>query len=609
MDTNQKKTPIVSKKKQLSLKTKQKNRMPSASEEIATSDEDDLLNSPKRCTSSTPKSNTQHQSHSTRGSFDLTNAINQFEQRKTTFAVGGLIKESKLAGTSQHGAAANSKKQTTNKNMAGAPSTSTALCNTGANKKDTISAATASTITSELLQSTVTQTKKQNIATSGAVTDSELRQLVTGASQASTPNAKSDAHSAATGVDDVQRRKKHRGGKRYQQQKLNRSLSAQTQIDSSIVPNNSNQTQSHRSNTKLPRVKPTGAQNRMASIKRQRSEGSTPPDVARQHKMRKGNTQASTSTQRPQTMAEVVQDAHLMLAVVDMPVSGIIVPFTKDNYNKIYETITAFVVSEIKKSNAVPTFDDNTYVRGVMRVRCSTPASKTWLKAAIPYIPSMWPNMSLQVFDWDKMPAPRKLLGLFPNCKMDCDTVCTVLQEMNRNISVNRWTVLSHKQSHIGTHVAFAVSEDQYQIVMGLGLKLYFGAARATFKDLSEKVSTNAAQTEQFEHGESDEPSNVMEVSEPSEDELTIIETIKNTSIESDTSVKSNDAHVVHSATLSETNDKQKQSVHPPPPDAIVQNEQNVDAHSIGATVEIAANTSCNAQQINASAPTTTSNP
>lgn len=217
--------------------------------------------------------------------------------------------------------------------------------------------------------------------------------------------------------------------------------------------------------------------------------------------------------------------------------------------------------------------------------------------------------MSLHAIENDKMPAPRKLLGLFPNCDFDCNTICTLLQEQNSNqINVGRWTILSNKKSQFGTHIAFAVSEDQYEIVKGLDFKLYFGAARASFKDISENVSAATAQRE-------DENTEIstMDITEVSDDEVTMVEKeIRNASIETDSSEIDGDAHqktTDGAPTDKSQTDEQHEAQQPSHTGAMLHTENNIQqnaAQNPGAPAELNAETkSVAAQQLDASAAQT----
>lgn len=88
----------------------------------------------------------------------------------------------------------------------------------------------------------------------------------------------------------------------------------------------------------------------------------------------------------------------------------------QDQYDKLYEAINQFMFSECGKENGMPTFSENRHVLGVMKIRCTTPASKHWLLCAVPYIPKLWNGMTLKDIDFNDLPRPKKLLGFFKNC-------------------------------------------------------------------------------------------------------------------------------------------------------------------------------------------------
>lgn len=243
------------------------------------------------------------------------------------------------------------------------------------------------------------------------------------------------------------------------------------------------------------------------TTKRNRQQGETPPDLSRITKAQRHTKAQSTPTHtvtsndvtkqpRP-SMAEVVGDANLLVAVIDMPIPGMMVPFTKEKYDIIFQKLNNAIFAELDKEAAVrstPQFSVNKFVRGHMKIRCSTPAAKSWLHAIIPYIPSLWENMSLKVVDYDKIPSPFKILGLFPKCTLDCEKVRKYLGAMNACIDIERWTVLSDSQSDIGKHIVFAVTRDQIEVLNACNFQLFFGASTANFKDISAKKDSNDAQ-------------------------------------------------------------------------------------------------------------------
>lgn len=260
-----------------------------------------------------------------------------------------------------------------------------------------------------------------------------------------------------------------------------------------------------------------------ATMKRSLQHGDTPPEVIRDSKVRKG-TQAvnqHSTTQKP-TMAEVVSDANLLVALIDMPVPDVVRPLSLEQYNKVHGAITTFMFAELNKGIPLPSFSDNKYIRGHMRIRCSTPGAKAWLSNAIQYIPALWEGMSLKLVDHDKIPQPKKVLGLFRNCFAEPSNICKMLDAMNVCIDMSRWTILSTKQSKTGTHIAFGMGEDQHEVIRSNRFKLFFGAGCADFKDISPE-NQNKARTEHEEE---------MESQSDQEDEVTIIQTDQEMEIE-----------------------------------------------------------------------------
>lgn len=294
-------------------------------------------------------------------------------------------------------------------------------------------------------------------------------------------------------------KKKRRGGKRYQEAKrLKQQLS-----NAASAASNANSDETPRNTWRDANAKPNrGAANKSQhtigarpSGKRTRTYGETPPDAVQKPKRQSTNgaVRPSTSTGGP-TMAQAVKDANLTVAIVDMPTEGIISPLTKERYDKIYASIDRFVFAEIEQGKLIPTFDENKFTRGVMKLRCSTPGAKSWLSCAVRYIPPEWPGMNLFMVDFDKIPVPVKVLGLFKNNNLNAEQILRILNSMNASVNTSRWNVIRMKTTDKGTHVVFDIDEEQHAVLSGCNFSLFFGAGTALFKDLSKKQSGTKAQ-------------------------------------------------------------------------------------------------------------------
>lgn len=98
------------------------------------------------------------------------------------------------------------------------------------------------------------------------------------------------------------------------------------------------------------------------------------------------------------------------------------------------------------------------------------------------------------VVDFDKIPLPIKVLGLFNKCNYSGEQICRMLSLMNRNVDTARWNVIRIKTSDKGTHVVFDIDEEQHAVLEGCKYNLYFGAGTAKFKVLTNKRSSADAQ-------------------------------------------------------------------------------------------------------------------
>lgn len=323
------------------------------------------------------------------------------------------------------------------------------------------------------------------------------------------------------------KRKRNRAGKRVQAKKLRQAiLDAQNALTSSdnsgmpeivqkqtaLQPSDTNKNTGNAVNRQLQQIKSS------STPKRALARGDTPPDVAHVTKRGKKNTAAHYSGTTPKpTMAEVVTDANLVLAIIDMPVPDVMVPLTKEKYDKLYQTINAFIMQSLDApgNHAIPTFGENKHTKGVMKIRCSTPASKTWISSAIRYFPPLWKDMKLKAIIFNELPRSKKVLGLFQNCTLSNENVLKMLGAMNSCIDANRWSIISRSTTAKGTHIVMSINDDQLAALHSCDFKLHFGAGTAKFKDISKKIVRADASNEaasDMDVSENDEESDDNEV-------------------------------------------------------------------------------------------------
>lgn len=331
----------------------------------------------------------------------------------------------------------------------------------------------------------------------------DIRQIVTangelnGAPVNSTQNKnfRPQLNTAKLPNDDVPRKRHRRGGKKYKEKMAKRAEREKNGQNNTTVSNttNANLQSSNQNASNMPNVSNANKfrQNLQGgkSGKRSRTSGGTPPDTIH-HNKKQMQTHATstptTSTAKP-SVAKVVVESNLVVAVYDSPAPGIILPMDKVKYNKLYVAITNTIFSDMESCSVIPTFGENKHVRGVMKVTCSTPGSKSWLFGAVDRIDALWPNMNLKVVEFNKLPKQTRVLGLFPNCTLNAEQIRQMLSAMNPHIHVGSWTILSSKSTDKGVHIAFGIDRLQLDMLSACRFKLHFGIGFALFKDISKK--------------------------------------------------------------------------------------------------------------------------
>lgn len=236
--------------------------------------------------------------------------------------------------------------------------------------------------------------------------------------------------------------------------------------------------------------------------KRNRTQGETPPDFAHVNKKGKQSQSAQVRLQPAKaSMAETVANANLTVAIVDMPVPNVLVPMTEHKYKTLYTALDKFIFESLLSdpNSNVHTFSGNMHTKGVMKIRCGTPSAKTWLTSAVQHIPNLWNGMQLAAMDFDNLPNPRKVLGLFRNNAFsNSDTIKLMGIQSKGLIDSNHWSVAERKISEHGVHMVFITNADQLAKLESNNMELPFGAGVAKFKDISKKQSNTEAQDEEM---------------------------------------------------------------------------------------------------------------
>ncbi|RYE20927.1 MAG: DUF4780 domain-containing protein, partial [Sphingobacteriaceae bacterium] len=296
--------------------------------------------------------------------------------------------------------------------------------------------------------------------------------------------------------------KKKRGGRKVREHRERMARNAaegkvqQSNTVTNQHQNSSNAVMKQKGGQDVPAAQtdqPQQANRSSAPNKRSLAKGETPPDLG--HVSKKGRTRQPPHKRIQRTQlsaavstAQAVIDANLLVAVVDMPVPGVTVPLTKEKYDALYKAIDAKVFECVcSDSSIIPRFGENVFIRGVMKLHCSTPATKSWLHSTIQDIPLLWKNMKLNVINFADLPTPNKVLGTFKNCTVGDERILFALGRLNQQINTACWTIYSINPSELGVHVTFGITDDQLVILRGLKFALHFGAGVAIFKDISSK--------------------------------------------------------------------------------------------------------------------------
>lgn len=328
-----------------------------------------------------------------------------------------------------------------------------------------------------------TRTPAAPQANKKTATLSDVRQILDANASTGAPNANTfNTHlrpplnsTSTPNKNDGAKKRTRRGGKKHKEWLARKAQRDMNSADGTMGANANEIANLHQQNLQG------------MATKRNRTVGNTPPEfVPKSKKMASNRKTPATSNAMP-TMADAVIEANLVVAIFDSPANGVLLPLDKAKYNKLYESINNAIFAHIERSSDIPTFDENKHVRGVMKVKCSTPAAKAWLVDAINCTQPLWPNMHLNVVDFDKLPQQTRILGLFTNCKIDAEHIRRMLNAMNPTLNIACWTILSSKITAKGAHVAFGIDKLQLDMLKANHFKLHFGAGSAFFKDISKK--------------------------------------------------------------------------------------------------------------------------
>lgn len=343
-----------------------------------------------------------------------------------------------------------------------------------------------------------------------------------GASSSRDGNSEQKVANEGKNDDDLKPKGRVRGGRRVREKNERKARAA----ESAAKMLNEN-----KSDTNKPPINVASRQmqqmDKKSTPKRSHVKGETPPDVTHVNKKGKASDGANKQTLiSKQTLAKAVSDANLVMAVVDSPAEGVIVPLTKDKYDGLKKAIDAFVFKciDTNMGSALPSFEVNQFTRGVMKVRCATPATKTWLSNAIVFLPKIWAGMTLKTMNFDDLPEPKKVLGLFRSCDLENDKILHYLAAQNPRLNVACWSTVSSSKSGAGLHIVFSMPEDQFEALKNLNFKLFFGSGTAMFRDISKK-----------QRGETEPNADAMDIEEENKDDENDVTIVPGNNITSST--------------------------------------------------------------------------
>lgn len=194
--------------------------------------------------------------------------------------------------------------------------------------------------------------------------------------------------------------------------------------------------------------------------KRIRTKGETPPDVVHRNKKQDRTNKTNTYT-TDKTMSSIVKDTQLDMAIVDMPIEGLVRQMNQEQYGTLYDAINQLLFSSMDTGNYMPTFEENRHTQGVMRIRCATQSSKTWLQMTILYITPLWNSMTLKVIHFEQLSRPKKILGFFKKCNASNESILKMIHAQNQCAWTDRWTIINRTTSPKGTSIAFGIEEEQ----------------------------------------------------------------------------------------------------------------------------------------------------
>lgn len=221
------------------------------------------------------------------------------------------------------------------------------------------------------------------------------------------------------------------------------------------------------------------------ALKRSRVTGDTPPEQSGRFKRKDHKITPQ------QTMAQVVVNAHLTMAIVHAPEQGAFAPLTPQNFSNIFEQINLMMFENVEKNLQLPCFDETRLTRGVVKVVCGSEYSKTWLIMNASKLSEML-KMRLEVCEFDKIPKPTLFLAFFPHFQKDDDSILRMLNACNPSLPNIVWTVSRRKVLANGTHLLIRVDEPNANIISKHEQSMRFGMGIARFRRIIPKVKFTA---------------------------------------------------------------------------------------------------------------------
>lgn len=230
--------------------------------------------------------------------------------------------------------------------------------------------------------------------------------------------------------------------------------------------------------------------NDQRSSKRQRAQELNSSETRSKPKRRDAK---GTPEVRPGTsFANAVVDSFLVMAIINQPAEGLMIPCSRDDYALIFSALNELIFEDLAGGEQnLPIFNQTHLKQGAIRIVCANSDARRWLEVNIQRLRNRT-KMNLAVGEFDLIPRPAVFLAFFAFTKESSDKLLFMLKRYNPAIANVIFSVARRKETPTGTHLQVRVSQADAAIIRANNGVFRFCMGESHFREFPLKSRARA---------------------------------------------------------------------------------------------------------------------